>query len=175
MLILAIAVGVLVQAFAGATTLPQGVSGTLSGAGNGAMRGTLMIELLDPATDMYDGYSMSGTETPGECQYPCRFYDTEADASFNVPLAPGQYWIRSHLLRTPKVGYFLHAVAPKTSPAATVRSRWYRDGREILNATDSRYTLNAGDRGHHITVRMTLSKPAYTTVVRTIRTTSAVR
>ncbi len=95
LLVLSLVSGILLSAVgAGATALPQGIKGTLTGAGQGAIQGTLMIEPLDSATDMYDGYSMSGSETPGECQYPCRFYDTASDGSFNVPLAPGEYWIR---------------------------------------------------------------------------------
>jgi len=95
LLILALAAGVLLPAFeAGASTLPQGVSGTLSGAGQGAIQGTLMIEPLDSATFLPGGYTVSGDGTPGQCQWPCRQYDTAPDGSFNVPLEPGPYWVR---------------------------------------------------------------------------------
>ncbi|MFL6109191.1 MAG: hypothetical protein ACJ72L_19700 [Marmoricola sp.] len=54
----------------------------------------LMIEALDSATFMPGGYTVGGTHTPGECEAPCRYYDTAADGTFNVPLEPGQYWVR---------------------------------------------------------------------------------
>jgi len=95
LLVLVFALSLLLPAVgARATTLPQGVSGTLKGDGQGAIQGTLMIEPLDSATPMYGGYTTSGNATLDQCQSPCRDYDTAPDGTFNVPLAPGQYWVR---------------------------------------------------------------------------------
>jgi hypothetical protein len=63
-----------------------------------------------------------------------------------------------------KVGKVLHAVPPSCSPAATgVRYRWMRNGIPIKGsaAKQAQYKLGRADRGKHISVRITLTRPGY--------------
>lgn len=46
------------------------------------------------------------------------------------------------------------------------RTEWLRDGRPIRGATKAKYTIRAGDVGHRIRVRVTVSKPGHRTIVR---------
>ena len=70
---------------------------------------------------------------------------------------------------TPRVGLYLRAVPPRTTPIASVTYRWYRDGRLVYGRTSSAYTLHAADRGHRILARMTLRRPGYLTVIRSVQ------
>lgn len=49
---------------------------------------------------------------------------------------------------------------------ARYRTQWLRDGKPIRGATKARYTLRVRDVGHHIRVRVTVSKPGHRTIAR---------
>ncbi len=69
---------------------------------------------------------------------------------------------------TPYVGRRLTALRGTWSPSGiTFRYQWLRDGRVISGATRSTFVIRRIDKRHRISVRITGSKPGYTTVVRT--------
>ena len=75
---------------------------------------------------------------------------------------------------TRKVGYALSA-APGTWTAGTaLKYQWYRSGIAITGATGYKYTLAAADLGRAMRVRVTGTKPGYTTAARYSGTTSPV-
>lgn len=53
--------------------------------------------------------------------------------------------------------------------------QWYRSGKAITNATASRYTLRAADRGDRITVKVHATFIGYKSVTRTSKSTSPIR
>lgn len=72
------------------------------------------------------------------------------------------------LTGTPRVGRRLAAVRGTWAPSGiTFRYQWLRGGRVVSGATGSSYALRAADRGQRVAVRITGSKPGYTTVRRT--------
>ncbi|RNL65426.1 carboxypeptidase regulatory-like domain-containing protein [Nocardioides marmoriginsengisoli] len=79
------------------------------------------------------------------------------------------------VLGKPKVGKRLRAVAPRSTPAATVRYQWLRNGVAIKGATRATYKLVRKDKRKKVGVRITLSKPGYATVVRKVVRATKVR
>lgn len=82
------------------------------------------------------------------------------------PVLPGILTVTSasRMVGKLKVGKVLHAVPPSCSPVATgVRYRWMRNGVPIKGraAKQVQYTLVRADRGKHISVRITLTRPGY--------------
>lgn len=76
---------------------------------------------------------------------------------------------------TAKVGSALTAVSGAWGPApVTLQYRWYRSGALILGATAATYVPAATDLAGTITVKVTGSKPGFTTVSRTSAATAAV-
>jgi hypothetical protein len=61
------------------------------------------------------------------------------------------------------------------SPGTGLKYRWYRSGQPIKKATHKTYKLVAADRGKTIKVRVTGSKPGYTTAPRYSAATSRIR
>ena len=67
-----------------------------------------------------------------------------------------------------KVGKKLTADAGAWGPGEVALSyQWYRSGAKIAKATKPVYTLKAADKGKKITVKITGTKPGYTTVSKT--------
>lgn len=66
---------------------------------------------------------------------------------------------------TAKVGSLLRLTWPTITTTGThLAVQWYRGGVAIPHATASSYRPVAADRGHTLTVRLTITKTAYTTV-----------
>lgn len=51
-----------------------------------------------------------------------------------------------------------------TTPSVKLSYQWYRDSSAISKATSSSYTMTGSDYGHTVSVRVTVSKTAYSTV-----------
>lgn len=68
-----------------------------------------------------------------------------------------------------KVGKKLRATPPSCTPGAKVSYRWLRNGSPISGATKSAYKVKKADKGKKISVRITLARAGYTTVVKTIK------
>lgn len=82
------------------------------------------------------------------------------------PVLPGILTVTSvpRVVGKLKVGKALHAVPPSCSPVATgVRYRWMRNGVPIKGsaAKQAQYKLVRADRGKHVSVRITVSRPGY--------------
>lgn len=65
------------------------------------------------------------------------------------------------------VGHTLKARRGTWTTGTTFAYRWFADGKRIKHRTARTLTLAKAQRGHRITVRVTGSKPGYTTVSRT--------
>lgn len=77
---------------------------------------------------------------------------------------------------TAGVGRTLTAIRGLWGPSGiTFTYQWLRDGTAIKGATGKKRTLTRWDRGHRLQVRVTGSKPGYTTVIRTSPRTPRVR
>jgi hypothetical protein len=66
-----------------------------------------------------------------------------------------------------KVGNTLTAKTGTTKPAATVSYQWLRSGHAIAGATQSTYTVAAGDAGRRLRVKVTYTLVGYKSVVKT--------
>ncbi|MFE4838120.1 excalibur calcium-binding domain-containing protein [Arthrobacter sp. NPDC056691] len=76
---------------------------------------------------------------------------------------------------TAKVGYALTAIPGAWSPAPVVlRYQWYRSGVAIVGATAASYRLPASAAGARFSIRVTGSKPGYSTLAKTSAVTAAV-
>jgi serine protease len=75
---------------------------------------------------------------------------------------------------TRKVGYALTAAAGTWTSGTTLKYQWYRSGAAIVGATSSKYTLGAADLGKTMKLRVTGSKPGYTTAAKDSVSTAAV-
>jgi hypothetical protein len=53
--------------------------------------------------------------------------------------------------------------------------RWYRNGKQIVGATGVAYKLVKADKGKRVTVKVTGSKPGYTSVTKTSKKTSKIK
>ncbi|WP_156044008.1 GH92 family glycosyl hydrolase [Cellulomonas sp. HZM] len=74
-----------------------------------------------------------------------------------------------------KVGHKLTVSAPKVSPSGVkVTYRWLRDGKAISGATSRTHVVTRSDKGKKLSVRVTLTKSGYTTVVKTTARTAKV-
>lgn len=68
----------------------------------------------------------------------------------------------------PITGRTLRVDLGEITPAAEAAFTWLRDGVPIPDATGPSYQLGEGDPGHWVSVRVTYSRPGYTSVVRTL-------
>ena len=69
---------------------------------------------------------------------------------------------------TAKVGKKLTAKAGTWKPSGVkLKYQWYRGSKKISGATKKTYTLTSADKGKKITVKVTGTKPGYTTVSKT--------
>lgn len=75
---------------------------------------------------------------------------------------------------TAKVGRTLTLSTGRWTSGATLAYRWYRSGKLISGASSRTYLLQAADKGKKITVKVTGSKPGYTTVSKTSKATKKV-
>lgn len=76
---------------------------------------------------------------------------------------------------TAKVGYTLTAVPGSWGPApVTLRYQWFRSGVPITGATAAIYKAAAADVAKSLTVRVTGSKPGYSSVIKASAATTAV-
>ena len=75
----------------------------------------------------------------------------------------------------PKVGKTLTAKPGRWTPRTRLRYRWLADGRKIRGATSATLRLTGKHRGKRISVRVTGTKPGYTTATRTSASTRPVR
>lgn len=75
---------------------------------------------------------------------------------------------------TAKVGRTLTLSTGRWTSGATLTYRWYRSGKLISGASSKTYLLQAADKGKKITVKVTGSKPGYTTVSKTSKATKKV-
>lgn len=73
-----------------------------------------------------------------------------------------------------RVGQEVSVDARGWQRGATLSVQWLRDGTVITGATRAQYRLNAADRGHRISVRVTGSKPGLVSVSRTSAASSKV-
>ena len=69
------------------------------------------------------------------------------------------------------VGQVLKALVGTTSPTATARIQWLRNGKAIKRATKARYRLTAKDRGRKISLRVTFVRPGYPSVTTVTKVT----
>ncbi|MFD1214875.1 hypothetical protein ACFQ36_22875, partial [Arthrobacter sp. GCM10027362] len=76
---------------------------------------------------------------------------------------------------TRKAGRTLTAKTGTWAAGTTLAYRWYRSGKAIKGATHKTYRLVAADRKDKIRVRVTGSKPGYTTVRKYSAATSRIR
>ena len=75
-----------------------------------------------------------------------------------------------------KVGKKLTAKAGKWKPAGvTLTYQWFADGKKIAKATRSTYTITGSVKGKKIVVKVTGSKPGYTTVTKASQATTKVK
>jgi ELWxxDGT repeat protein len=76
-----------------------------------------------------------------------------------------------------KVGRTLKVVKATYEPGAVVSRQWLRNGKAIKGsaAKKASYKLRKADQGKRIQVRVTVSKPGHTTIVKTSKKTSKVK
>jgi hypothetical protein len=74
----------------------------------------------------------------------------------------------------PRVGGTLTAKHGAWTPGTTFAYAWYADGKRIRHRTSSKLTLARAQRGKHIKVKVTGTKPGYTRASRTSARTVAV-
>lgn len=75
-----------------------------------------------------------------------------------------------------RVGSVLTAKPGAWKPApVTLTYQWYRSGKKVSGATALTYTLTSADKGKKITMKVTGTKPGYTTASKTSKKTAAVK
>jgi len=91
-----------------------------------------------------------------------------ATSAATAPVALGGLHLTSSaaITGTSRVGRWLLAVPPKTSPTSTATYQWLRNGTTIRGATKVRYQQTSADRGRKVSVRITLNRAGYRPVVR---------
>ncbi|MCX6401383.1 MAG: M4 family metallopeptidase [Propionibacteriales bacterium] len=99
------------------------------------------------------------------------------EAVFDGPVVPGILGsTRPFAQGAARVGYTMTATRGFWTPSGiTFKYQWLRDGKAIKGATGKTRKLTRWDRGHRLQVRVTGSKPGYTTVVRTSAHTPKIR
>ncbi|MFF5792993.1 hypothetical protein ACFY5D_13170 [Paeniglutamicibacter sp. NPDC012692] len=68
---------------------------------------------------------------------------------------------------TSKVGSKVTAKTSGWTSGSTLKYQWLRDGKAITSATKPTYALVAADRGKKVSVRVTSTKPGFTTTTKT--------
>ena len=61
------------------------------------------------------------------------------------------------------------------TPKATLKYQWYRNGKKVKGATKASYTLKASDRNDRFSVRVTASRPGYTTIAKNSAKTARIK
>ncbi|MCL2779916.1 MAG: hypothetical protein FWD74_00175 [Actinomycetia bacterium] len=82
---------------------------------------------------------------------------------------------RPALTGTVRVGGTLKVTTGVWSPSATVRVQWYAGGKAVKDATKANLKLTAAMRGKAVTVRLTATRPGYTTATVTLTAKTKVR
>lgn len=101
--------------------------------------------------------SLDGYDTTTACTAPTAVVKPRQFGSIPSPRLAG----------TKRVGHTLTTVATGPWEEGSVRHyQWYRDGKKLRGETSASYRLRKADRRHLIKVRVTATKPGYTTVVR---------
>lgn len=101
--------------------------------------------------------------------------ETSVLSKTSVPVAAGTL-VSSvpNIGGTVKVGSTLTAWSGTWSFGTTRTYQWYRSGTAVIGATASKYVLRSADLGKAMSVRVTGSKPGYTTASRISAKTAAV-
>lgn len=68
-----------------------------------------------------------------------------------------------------RVGGTLVVTPGQVTPAATVSYQWFRDDEPVAGMNVPRYPVTSADLGHVIGVKVSFTRPGYTTVERTLR------
>ncbi len=76
---------------------------------------------------------------------------------------------------TPTLGETLRLERPSLNQSPEVSVRWLRQGRAIPGATGTSYQVTPDDLGTHISARVRLTRPGYTTLVTRTRWTRTVK
>ncbi|HET8602384.1 MAG TPA: CHAP domain-containing protein [Marmoricola sp.] len=106
------------------------------------------------------------------------YVDTTAISAASAAVAPGTITVASgpRVGGQAVVGDVLRSYTGSiTTTGVTVARQWLRDGVPIPDATDATYTARKVDIGHHLAVRLTLSRTDFTTLVETSPETAGVR
>jgi len=75
--------------------------------------------------------------------------------------------VKTSISGVAKVGRMLNSTPVIFDKQATVSYQWLRNGDPILDATRNTYFAGVSDKGSSISLRVTVSKPGYETVVKT--------
>jgi len=75
--------------------------------------------------------------------------------------------VKANISGVAKVGRMLNSTPVIFDKQATVSYQWLRNGEPILDATKNSYFAGVLDKGSSISLRVTVSKPGYETVVKT--------
>jgi hypothetical protein len=111
------------------------------------------------ATATLDGYATTAVASTAT--------SAVANGTFDVSPAPT-------ISGTATIGQTLTATAGDWSPSATLAYQWKRNGNVIAGATSSTYTVQLADATATITVSVTGSRTAYTSITRTSVATSTI-
>jgi hypothetical protein len=75
--------------------------------------------------------------------------------------------VKASIAGVAKVGRMLNSTPVIFDKQATVTYQWLRNGEPIVDATRNSYFIDALDKGRSISLRVTVSKPGFETVVKT--------
>ncbi|HAM46042.1 MAG TPA: peptidase S8 [Propionibacteriaceae bacterium] len=119
----------------------------------GATRSTLALT----TADFHHNISVTVTATVGSASA------TRTSGTVNVSYGTFAKSKSPKVKGTMRVGKKLTAYAGAWSPKpSTVTYQWLRDGKKIKHATKAGYRLTSKDRGHKISVRVTVKRSYYT-------------
>lgn len=94
--------------------------------------------------------------------------DPSAAAPTEAPLQAIATRERPKVVGTTRYGRTVKRTVGRYSVSgATFRTRWLRDGRPIRGATKARYRIQPRDVGHRLSVRVSVRKAGYRTIIRT--------
>ncbi|MHA7240008.1 hypothetical protein [Arthrobacter sp. TMS1-12-1] len=104
------------------------------------------------------------------------YFPTSAYSAFTSATAPGAIALGTPVIKgTTTVGSTLSSSVSGYVSGMTLKRQWYRSGTVISGATGSSYRLTAADRGKQLTIRVTASRPGYTTVTKASAATYPIR
>jgi surface antigen len=106
------------------------------------------------------------------------YLDAPATSVATAPVGPEKLSLTREptLAGTPHLGHPVAVTPGVVGPAGVVTTyEWMRDGAAIPGANAASYTPTADDLGTRLSVRVTYSKPGYTSIVRTLALAAPVR